>query len=80
MEKARWSFNQEKHMARTLMGTLGMGGGFLFLSAALRSQAMHVFEAFVALLQQHSPYSYILLGLVFFGGAAASFKPSPHPH
>ena len=67
-------------MSRTLLGTLGMGGGFLFLSPALRAQAMQAFDAVAALVQQHSPYSYIVLAVVFFGGAAASFKPSPHPH
>jgi hypothetical protein len=62
-----------------LLGTFGMGSAFLLISPALRATAMNGFAWLVFRVQEGSPYSYVLLGLLFFGGAVASFNHTPRP-
>ncbi|HEY1240002.1 MAG TPA: hypothetical protein VGF16_05570 [Bryobacteraceae bacterium] len=54
-------------MARAL-GLFGFTGGFLFISPALRQTLVDVANTTVSLVHQYSPYSYVGIVLVAFGG------------
>jgi hypothetical protein len=70
--------SRDRYMLRSF-GIFGMAAVFLLISPALRETVMKGFSNVVILAIQHSPYSYILLGLAFFGGAMLTFGRTPRP-
>jgi len=58
-------------MSRAL-GLFGFTGGFLFISPALRQTLLDVVNTTANLVQHYSPYSYIGIVLVAFGGVTVT--------
>jgi hypothetical protein len=51
------------------LSMFGLGGAFLMISPELRGTVMADLAAIGNFLNEHSPFSYFLLGLVALGGA-----------
>ncbi len=56
-------------MTRAL-GIFGFTGGFLVISPAMRQMVMDGVSGGLGMLQQYSPYSYIGVVLLVFGGVS----------
>jgi hypothetical protein len=60
---------RSKPMAR-ILGVFGFTGGFLLISPDLRERivaGIHITDGF---LQNYSPYSYLAVGMMVFGGVS----------
>lgn len=51
-----------------VLGLFGFTGGFLVISPALRETLMNLANTTAGLVHQYSPYSYVGIVLVAFGG------------
>ncbi len=51
-----------------VLGLFGFTGGFLVISPALRETLMNIANTTMGLVHQYSPYSYVGIVLVAFGG------------
>lgn len=58
-------------MARAL-GLFGFTGGFLVISPQLRQVLVDLANGSAAFVQSHSPYSYVGLALLAFGGVTVT--------
>jgi len=65
-------------MARAL-GLCGMTGGFLMISPNLRQTLIDLTNNGLAMVQQYSPYSYIGVVLVVFGGVSITLITGSNP-
>jgi hypothetical protein len=59
---------------------MGLAGGFLVISRPFRMTVLNGIGSAVNILNAHSPLSYIALGIVLLGGAAASLHSPHRPH
>jgi len=62
------------------LGLIGMGIGFLVISQPFRMTVLNGVGSAVNTLNTYSPLSYIGLGIVLLGGAAASLYSPQRPH
>jgi len=62
------------------LALIGFGGEFLMISPPFRMTVLHGIDSAVNTLNAYSPLSYIVLGIVLLGGAAASVYSPPRPH
>lgn len=65
-------------MARAL-GLCGFTGGFLIISPSIRQTLLDTTASSWALVQQYSPYSYVGLVLLAFGGVALTLISGSSP-
>lgn len=65
-------------MTRAL-GVFGFTGGFLIISPAMRQMVMDGVSGSLGLLQQYSPYSYLGVVLVVFGGVSLTLVSGSSP-
>ena len=65
-------------MARAL-GLFGFTGGFLFISPQLRQALIDGVGKGLAFAQAHSPYSYVAIALVAFGGITITLVSGSSP-
>ena len=59
---------------------MGLAGGFLAISRPFRVTVLNGVGSAVNTLNAYSPLSYIALGIVLLGGAAASLYSPQRPH
>ena len=65
-------------MARAL-GLFGFTGGFLVISPQLRQALVDLASGGVSFVQNHSPYSYVGIALVAFGGVTVTLVSGSSP-
>lgn len=65
-------------MTRAL-GIFGFTGGFLLISPAMRQMVTDGVSGGLGLLQQYSPYSYVGVVLVVFGGVSLTLVSGSSP-
>ena len=69
---------EERSMARAL-GIFGFTGGFLAISPNLRQIVLDTMGNSVGFVQQHSPYSYVVIVLAVFGGVSLTLLSGTSP-
>ncbi len=57
-----------------VLGLLGFAGGFLIISPALRQMVMDGANSAGQFASEHSPYSYVGLAILVFGGVTLSLR------
>ena len=65
-------------MVRAL-GLCGFTGGFLMIAPKLRENLFDAGMGGVAFVQSHSPYSYVVLGVVALGGLTVTLASGSAP-
>ena len=68
----------DTHMARVL-GVFGFTGGFLIISPNLRQVLTDGAGSSLAFVQQYSPYSYVGIVLLVFGGVSLTLVSGSSP-
>ena len=65
-------------MARAL-GMFGFTGGFLIISPQLRQTLIDAANSSLTFVQNHSPYSYVGIVLLAFGGVTVTLVSGSNP-